>query len=248
MQVIPTRQGIRLVQHGVVLSEVRTTPGPTHSVFDVLAACIADAPAGGRIALLGFAAGGLVAPLMALDPDRAIDAVDLDRTSHGLFRRHCPGWTGNIRWHHAEAAAWLAGQREGFDLVVEDLSVPADGDVFKPDASWGELPGLIRRRLRPGGRAVFNLLPPRDGHWRPALEHVAGGFGRGVVIRPGGFLNRILVAGDTLPDTRAVGRDLRGRLREIRSRLAGRVRVEVARRHPACGIDGNRGSLDASPP
>jgi hypothetical protein len=31
--------------------------------------------------------------------------------------------------------------------------------VVKPAAAWNELPELIRRRLRPEGVAVFNLLP-----------------------------------------------------------------------------------------
>jgi hypothetical protein len=50
-----TKHGLRLSQHGVVISELRTTPGPTHSVVDVLAALIAVLAPAGRIGVLGFA-------------------------------------------------------------------------------------------------------------------------------------------------------------------------------------------------
>ena len=225
MEVIPTRHGFRLRQHGAVLSEVRTTAGPTHSVFDLLAATIVQAPARARIGLLGFAGGGLVAPLMALDPSRRLEAVDLDPHSHLLFRRHCPAWADRVDWCEAEAASWLRGERRGFDLLVEDLSVAAGGDVHKPEASWTALPGLIRRRLRPGGTAVFNLLPPVDRSWAEAVDGVAAGFGGAVLVRMEDFQNRILLAGDALPDARTLGTALRTALRRIGSRQAGRIRL-----------------------
>ena len=44
-------------------------------------------------------------------------------------------------------------------MLMDDLSVPQGGDVFKPDISWNVLPVLIRQRLRPAGFGVFNLMP-----------------------------------------------------------------------------------------
>ena len=38
MNITKTEHGLRMSQHGVVITELRTSPGPTHSVADVLAA------------------------------------------------------------------------------------------------------------------------------------------------------------------------------------------------------------------
>ena len=77
--ITPTKHGLRLSQHGVVISELRTSAGPTHSVFDVLAAAIAVLAPTGRIGVLGFAGGGMIAPLRGLGVASVIDSVDLDR-------------------------------------------------------------------------------------------------------------------------------------------------------------------------
>ncbi len=79
-QVKPTKIGLRLSQHGVVLSEMRTSPGPTHSVFDVLAAALAVLAPNQRIGVLGFAGGGMLAPLRGLGVTGPVEAVALERT------------------------------------------------------------------------------------------------------------------------------------------------------------------------
>jgi len=80
--ITPTKHGLRLSQHGVVISELRTSPGPTHSVFDVLAATIAVLAPKNRIGVLGFAGGGMMSPLRGLGVEAAIDSVDLDRAGY----------------------------------------------------------------------------------------------------------------------------------------------------------------------
>src|SRR6187402_1025733 len=107
MDIASTKHGLRLSQHGVVISELRTSPGPTHSVFDVLAALIAILAPVGRIGVLGFAGGGMMAPLRGLGVESTIDSVDLDRAGYDLFRRHCPAWAEQVNWREADAVAWL---------------------------------------------------------------------------------------------------------------------------------------------
>lgn len=224
MDILRTRHGLRLSQHGVVVSELRTTPGPTHSVFDVLAALMLRLDPGGRVGLLGFAGGGLVAPLRALGSHSPFAAVDLDRTSYELFRTHCPDWNAQVDWHQDDAGEWLARQPANFSLLVEDLSEPHEGDVFKPAMCWRELPELIRTRLRPDGIGVFNLLRPRDS-WEPGFAFVAGHFEEARVVHLDEFENRILVVGRRLPSAREMGTALRAALRRLRSRQADRLRV-----------------------
>lgn len=225
--ITPTKHGLRLSQHGVVISELRTSPGPTHSVFDVLAAVIAVLASAGRIGVLGFAGGGMMAPLRGLGVASVIDSVDLDRAGYDLFRQHCPEWAGGVNWQQADAVAWLRQQPAEFGLLVDDLSVPQDGDVFKPAISRNVLPELIRQRLRPGGFGVFNLLPAPVGTLNSDLARIVGLFGIARIITLDEFENRILITGDALPTARELGSRLRQALRLLRSRQAGRIQVRT---------------------
>ena len=111
VKVVRTRRGIRLVQQGLVLSEIRTTPGPTDSLFDVLAATIAALAPGPDVALLGFAGGGLVAPLRAMGFGHPLEAVDLSLVGEALFRAHSGPWVGRVTVHEDEASRWLRSRR-----------------------------------------------------------------------------------------------------------------------------------------
>jgi len=226
MKITPTRNGLRFTQHGVVISELRTTPGPTHSVFDVIAALIALLAPRGRVAVLGFAGGGMMAPLHALGVTVSLDCVDLDRESYEVFRRHCPAWAAGIRWHHAEATAWLHRQRAPFDLILDDLTVSEKGDIVKPTVSWTILPNRIPHHLRTGGFSFANLLLPPSGRWQPELGRLVAIHPSARIVNFDDFENRILIGGESLPSARALGGRLRESLRAIGSRQARRIQLE----------------------
>lgn len=225
MQVTRTRHGLRLSQHGVVISELRTSPGPTHSVFDVLAALLVLLRPVGRIGVLGFAGGGMLAPLQALGMKTPFATVDLDQASYDLFCRHCPDWVSGVQWERADAVKWLRKQKPEFDLLLDDLSIPENGDVVKPEICWNVLPAALRQKLRRNGIAVFNLVSPPVAGWRVGLEQVAGKFPSIRVIHLDDFENRIVIAGRQLPAARVLGHGLRELLRKLQSRQAGRLRV-----------------------
>jgi len=226
-QTVVMRGRVRLLQHGTVLSEIRSTAGPTHSVADAIAGLAHSLKPGGRLAMLGFAGGGIVAPLFAMGHPRLLWAVDLDDSGWRLFRSICPGWARAVRFHRGEACAWLRARRARYDAIIEDLSVPGKGDVQKPEVTWGDLPRLIHHRLNPGGVAVFNLLRPTDGSWAHGLSRVLtpGWAGRLVHFRD--FENRLLAVGRRLPDARLLSRRLRDCLGGVGSRLASRVAVRA---------------------
>lgn len=225
MQVTKTRGGIRLQQHGVVVSELRATAGPTHSVFDVLAALTVEMAGPGHIGLLGFSAGGMMAPLVALGWEHRLWAVDWDREAYGVFCRHCPQWVSRVMFHEAEASAWLRRRRRQFGLLVEDLSVATAGDVVKPAESWQSLPELIRGRLASHGVSVHNLLPDPVVPWTKLLPLVRRHFQEAHEIRFDEFENRLLVTGEHLPSARDLAGQLGRALRRLGSRQAGRIRV-----------------------
>lgn len=233
-QVVPVPGGIRLAQGDVVLSELRLLPGPTHSVFDVLASLVHRLAPPGQVAVLGFGAGGILAPMRALGCDRPLQAVDVDATGHRLFQQWCPAWAEDVAWRQADATAWLRVQRRRFACVLEDLSEPRDGDVYKPVDCRRTLPGLIRRRLGQGGVAVFNLVPDADGSW-PGMAEVLGLFPCVLEVRYEEYLNRTLVAGTRLPGAGCLGRWVQADLRGMGSQLAGRTRL--GRRAGCAGVD-----------
>ena len=225
MQVIRTEHGLRLSQHGVVISELRTSPGPTHSVFDVLAALLVLLRPTGNIGVLGFAGGGMMAPLRALGLKTRFKTVDLDQESYALFRQHCPTWVNDVVWTNADAVAWLQQQTPDFDLLLDDLSIPLNDDVVKPGCCWRELPDLMRRKLKHDGIAIFNLVSPPAEGWRAGLEKITNPFHCTRIIHLDDFENRIVLAGSELPTARALSSNLRKLLRQIHSRQANRLQV-----------------------
>lgn len=225
MQVVKSRAGVRLKQHGVVVSELRIKAGPTHSVFDVLAALMVELATPGNVGLLGFSAGGMMAPLMALGWGRRMSAVDLDTEAFGLFSRHCPHWMSRVTFHPADAFVWLRQRRSGFGMLVDDLSVATANDVVKPSLSWQCLPELFRRRLHPCGVGLFNLLPDPGLSWSLMRRLIRSHFQEAREIRFDEFENRLLVTGRELPSARDLAARLGKTLRRLGSRQAGRLWV-----------------------
>ena len=219
--------GARLVQGDVVLSEVRAAPGPTHDLFDVMAAAVAAFAPGPRLAMLGFAAGGVLAPLRALGWDHPVEAVDLDLAGVELFHELCGSWAGEVRVDREDALAWLARRRRRYDAIVEDLSVPGIEGGTKPPVSLDGLPELVPRRLAPGGIAVVNLLPVPGMGWGEIVAAAGAGYRSRLLVEFELWENRVLLGGEALPPARRAGRILRERLRSIGSREVDRLRVRT---------------------
>jgi len=219
--------GARLVEADVVLSEVRAVPGPTHDLFDLLAAAVVTLAPGPRLALLGFAAGGILAPLRGMGWDHPVAAVDLDLSGVRLFRELCSSWAGDVRVDREDALAWLARRRRRFDAILEDLSVPGIDGGTKPPVSLDGLPELIPRRLAPGGIAVVNLLPVTGMGWGEIVDAAGAHYPARLLVEFELWENRVLLGGETLPPARETGRRIRNRLQALGSREAHRLRVRT---------------------
>ena len=217
MKVVRTRRGARIVEDDVVLSELLARPGATHALFDVLAACVAVLAPGPRFAMLGFAGGGIIAPLRALGFPHPIQAVDLSRDGEDLFHELSSEWAGEVGLEIDDAAAWLRRRRGRWDLILEDLSVPSPAGTVKPYVSFDDLPALIHRRLAPGGVALTNLLPLPGTSWASLLARVALPHRRAVVLTLDEYENRFLLAGRALPTAAEASLRIRRALRGIGS-------------------------------
>jgi hypothetical protein len=221
---------MRISEGDSVVSEALARPGPTHSVWDLLAAAVTLLARGPRVALLGFAAGGFIAPLRAMGWNGPVEAVDFDPRGERLFRRLASGWCGTVRFSHMEASRWLATRRKRFDVIIDDLSVPDRDGVTKPAISIDRLPALIRARLAPDGVTLVNTLALRGMDWEEQMRRLAGFHGEARVVLFEEFENRVLILGRMLPPARELSLRLRRPLRGIDSRLADRLSVRLWQR------------------
>ena len=227
MRVVRTRRGARIERDDLILSEIRADPGPTDSLFDVLAACISALVPGHRVALLGFAGGGLVAPLRAMGFGHPFVAVDLSREFEPLFRELSEPWCGHVDVVEAEASAWLRAQRRRYDLILEDLSYESPEGITKPPVSLDVLPALMAARIRPGGLVVTNVLPVPGVPFTELLPHLAAPHGTAQVITLDAWENRVLLCGDALGSARETSDALRRALRAIGSTEASGLSVRA---------------------
>ncbi len=230
IRIVRTALGARMEQDGLILSEVRDSPGPTDSLFDVLAATIVALTPGLRTALLGFAAGGIVAPLRAMGYAHPLLAVDLSLEGEQLFRELSAPWCGDVRVTEADAKVWLARQKRPFDLILEDLSADVAGEVTKPPVSLDELPALMAAHIAPGGLVVTNVLPVPRRPWKRLLPALAAPHASAQVIELDEWENRVLLAAEHLPPAREVGDRLRRHLATIGSDEADALTVRTLKR------------------
>ena len=213
----------------VVLSEILAKPGPTHSLFDLLAAAIGVLSPGPRIAMLGFAGGGIVAPLRALGCAHSLECVDLSGEAEPVFRELSSAWAGVVQLDLEDAERWLRRRRGRFDLILEDLSVPSPIGTVKPYVSFDSLPRVIRTRLASRGVAITNVLPLPGTSWDAMYGRLAMPYARAVAIRLEEYENRVVIAGDDIPDARATGQLLRGALQGLGSDILRQMRMETIR-------------------
>ena len=116
-------------------------------------------------------------------------------------------------------------QRSLFDVIVEDLSVPLDGDVVKPKASWVDLPPLMRRRVKKSGVVISNLLPTPGISWEELIA--ACRVGPGLVVEFESYYNRVLIQGRSVGRARTCGGRLRRLMRLLGSDLTDGIRLRT---------------------
>lgn len=214
-----------MVQNGLVLCELPREPGPAHSVWDVMACAVRLFAPGSRMAMLGFAGGGMVGSMRALGCEQEVHGIDLWSGGFEIFREVATDWSGAVNFAHEDAAEWLRRDRVPFDVIVEDLSVPLRDDVVKPSISWMELPALIRRRVKKGGVVINNLLPTPGISWANQIE--ACRVGPGVEVGFENFFNRVLIQGEQVGNARSCGPRLRQLMRELGSELSDSLKIRT---------------------
>jgi hypothetical protein len=228
MRIVESSRGAHLIHDGHTVSFLPALPGTTGSIFDVIAGLVATlAPPDSPIAMLGFAAGGTVAPLRALGTSGRIEAADLSTDAVPTFTRIARDWAGDVEVTEAEASRWLRSRRVRYGGLIDDLSMQVPGDVTKPEVSWTVLPPLMAARRRVDGISVHNLLPVTGLSWRSLIGHVVRDQPSAIEVRSSDYDNRIVVSANVLPGARALGRELERLMTHLNSPLAGTLAVRT---------------------
>ena len=170
MRIVRLRRRARILDGPDVLSEILDHPGPTDTMFDVLAACVAAFAPGPRVAILGFAGGGIVAPLRAMGfaaptvaqgrvyvVDNAANLHALDQKTGRLLWTHNLGTIGRAAPTFADGRLYLTEQN-GKVLVVEPGSTGARtlhdcGYRFTLRVNWA--PGFNAETVRAALEPLF---------------------------------------------------------------------------------------------
>ena len=201
------KEGRELRVDGTLASLQRPGRSLTGTVWWALASPIVLVPARRaprQVLILGLAAGSVAAAVRQLAPEAHIVGVELDHEVLDAARAHFDLDRLGIELHAVDARDYLARERRGFDLIVEDLFVGPSRSVRKPGWLLEEGYPAIGRRMRPAGFVSSNTIHEMPGVVR-AMRPIAG---RVVSLDVRSHWNRIVVGGRDLPPARALRREL----------------------------------------
>ena len=132
----------------------------TGLAWDNLAAAALLRPAGPprSILMLGLAGGTAMRILRHLLPDCRLVAVDIDSEIVALAELNMHLDDLGIEIHIADAYQWIAGCKERFDVVIDDVYLAGRDDVFRPGKSDARQISALKRLVKPRGLLLANLV------------------------------------------------------------------------------------------
>lgn len=203
----PVADGLELRVDGTLASFRSKAGAATGTVWSALAAPVVLVPRPRpRVLLLGLGAGSAAAALRALSPEAQIVGVERDRDVLRAARRHFGLDRLRLEVVADDAFAYLRRERRRFDLVIEDVFVGSVRSVRKPEGMLDEGYALVAARLAKDGLVAANTI-----HETPAVVRALRPLGPRVVsIDIRGYWNRVVLAGRSVPDARAVRARLAG--------------------------------------
>jgi len=114
---------------------------------------------GGRVAVLGNAAGSVANLYEAAWPRTSLDGVEIDPVVSDVGRRFFGMDNPRLTVHTADARFWLAGADERYDAIVID----AYRQPYIPfHLATTEFFELVTERLAPGGVVAVNIATPPE--------------------------------------------------------------------------------------
>jgi spermidine synthase len=158
IRVSPRGRALRI--DGTFASWWKPGSAATGGVWDLLAAPVLMLPPARRRSLLvlGLGGGSAARLLRALAPRARIVGVERDAAVLRAARAGLGLAALGVEVVEADARIYLAGLRDRFDLIVEDVFVGSGRRVHKPDWLAGAELASLAGRLAPGGLLVANSL------------------------------------------------------------------------------------------
>lgn len=174
----------------------------TGLAWDLIAAAALLRPGGPpkSILMLGVAGGTALRTLRHLLPDVSLTGIDLDSEIIDLARREMALDDTGAEIIIADAYAWMRANKRKFDVIIDDLYLAGDEDVFRAencDESWL---GLVRRSLAPCGILGLNLVigPGHRSKQIATRANLAKYFPGIRSLRTEDSMNEVLVAGENV--------------------------------------------------
>ncbi len=172
----------------------------TGLAWDLLAAAALLRPSGkpASILMLGVAGGTALRTLRHLLPEVSLTGIDLDAELIALAEKEMHLGEAGAEIVIADAYAWMKGNKRRFDVILDDLYLAGEDDVFRADACDADWLGLLKRSLAPGGILALNLVtgPGHRAKQSATRINLAARFPCVRSLRTEESLNEILVAGD----------------------------------------------------
>lgn len=172
----------------------------TGLAWDLIAAGALLHPSGkpASILMLGVAGGTALRTLCHLLPEAALTGIDLDGELIELARRETALCETGAEIIIADAYAWMKSNDRKFDVIIDDLYLAGDDDVFRAEQCDGDWLSLTKRSLAPGGILAINLVTG-SGHRVKQSEtrkRICGRFPSVRSLRTEESMNEILIAGE----------------------------------------------------
>ena len=172
----------------------------TGLAWDLLAAAAMLRPAGkpASILMLGVAGGTALRTLRHLLPEVSLTGIDLDAELISLADNEMHLGETGAEIVIADAYEWVKMNKRCFDVILDDLYLAGDEDVFRADTCDADWLGLLRGSLAPGGILALNLVtgPGHRAKQSATRKNLAARFPCVRALSTEDSLNEILVAGD----------------------------------------------------
>ncbi len=174
----------------------------TGLAWDLIAAASLLRPGGKpmSILMLGVAGGTALRTLRLLLKDAELTGIDLDGELITLAHEEMELGETGAEIIIADAYEWMRKNNRSFDVIIDDLYLAGDEDVFRAencDASWLD---LVKRSLAPGGVLALNLVigPGHRAKQTATRASLAKRFPCVRSLRTEESMNEVLVAGENV--------------------------------------------------
>ncbi len=152
------------------------------------------------ILMLGVAGGTALRTLRHLLPDTTLTGIDLDGELITLAREEMELGETGAEIVIADAYEWMKNNKRKFDVIIDDLYLAGDDDVFRADECDGDWLSLTKQSLAPGGMLAINLVtgPGHRAKQSETRKRVCDRFSSIRVLSTEESMNEILVMGENV--------------------------------------------------